>query len=402
MHQMENTASAAIRQAAPALVLTLAVATGAIVGNLYYAQPLVAKIAPEIGIGPDLAGAIVSLTQIGYGLGLILLVPLADLIENKVLALATLVCAAASLLLAAGAQGVVAFLFASLAIGIFSAGAQILVPFITHFVPPERRGRAVGLVMAGLITGIMLARPAALFVAAYLNWRAVFLASAVLMIGIGAVLWRMMPRYQPSGTSHYGAVLASLPGLVRNTPILRRRALYQMLLFCAFNLFWTAAPLMLTERFGMSDYAIGLFALAGAGGALAAPLAGRLADHGHGRMATYGAMASLALAFLATVLGEHILSLLVLIVATLVIDAAVQTNQIVSQRTIFSTAPAVRGRINALYMTTVFVGGALGSVLGTLTYHAGGWMVTAATGAALGIAGLAAFATERLEHRSPD
>ncbi|RFB75683.1 MFS transporter [Methylovirgula sp. 4M-Z18] len=382
------------------LIGTLAIATGAIVANLYYAQPLVAKIAPEIGIGPNLAGLIVSLTQIGYGLGLILLVPLADLIENRILTLTTLACVVVSLLTAAMAHGVWLFLFASLATGVFSAGAQILVPFVTHFVPVHRRGRTVGLVMAGLLTGIMLARPASLFIAAELNWRAVFFASAALMLVIGLVLWRIMPAYQPAGTNHYKAVLSSLPGLVRHTPVLRRRATYQTLLFCAFNLFWTAAPLMLAERFGLSDYQIGLFALAGAGGAFAAPLAGRLADHGFGRAATFGAMGSLALAFLCTGWATAALSLAILIVATLVIDAAVQTNQIVSQRAIFSTPPAVRARVNALYMTTVFIGGATGSVLGTLTYHAGGWIVTAATGAALGLAGLIAFATDKHNHHA--
>ncbi len=376
------------------LVATLAVATGVIVANLYYAQPLVAQIAPEIGVSQDFAGVIVSLTQVGYGLGLILLVPLADIVENRILTLTTLGLATMSLLAAAVAKSAVIFLLAALAIGIFSSGAQVLVPFITHFVPANRRGRTVGLVMAGLLTGIMLARPLALFVAADLNWRAVFFGSAALTGTIGIVLWRIMPTYHPSGATHYKAVLSSLPGLLRDTPILRRRAAYQTLMFCAFNLFWTAVPLMLAERFGLSGYAIGLFALAGAGGAFAAPLAGRLADHGLSRAATFGAMASLAVAFLATGWAEKILSLAILVVATLMIDAAVQTNQIVSQRAIFSTAASSRARINAVYMTIVFVGGATGSLLGTLTYHAGGWMVTAISGVALGIAGLAIFATE--------
>jgi predicted MFS family arabinose efflux permease len=398
MHQSESIDAAAVSlkegDRISVLVTTLAIATGVIVANLYYAQPLVAKIAPEIGISPDFAGVIVSLTQIGYGLGLILLVPLADIIENRILTLTTLGFATTGLLVAGFAKGAPIFLLAALAIGIFSAGAQILVPFVTHFVPANRRGRTVGLVMAGLLTGIMLARPLALFVAADLNWRTVFFGSAALTAAVSFVLWRIMPPYHPSGATHYKAVLASLPGLLRDIPVLRRRAVYQTLMFCAFNLFWTAAPLMLADRFGMSGYQIGLFALAGAAGAFAAPLAGRLADHGLTKLATFGAMASLAIAFFATGWAEKSLSLAILVIATLVIDAAVQTNQIVSQRAIFSTAASSRARINAIYMTIVFIGGATGSLLGTLTYHTGGWVATALTGSALGIIGLAAFATE--------
>lgn len=379
----------------PVLVTVLAVAAGALVANLYYAQPLVAAIGPEIGVSPDLAGSVVSITQIGYGLGLFLLVSLADLVENRTLVLVTLGFTALGLLGAATATSAAPFFAASLLIGLCSTGAQVLVPFLAHLVPEKRRGRIIGNVMAAVLTGIMLARPASLFIAASFGWRAVFFASAALMLVIGVLLARMMPRYTPRGGMHYGLILASMAGLLRDIPVLRWRAAYQALLFGAFNMFWTAAPLMLADRFGMSREGIGLFALAGAGGALAAPLAGRLADRGHAQAATGGAVLALALSFYATEWAVVALALVALVVLTLVIDAAVQTNQVISQRLIFSVPGEIRGRVNALYMTITFAGGAVGSVVGTLTYHSGGWAMTATAGAIIGLVTLVLFALER-------
>jgi len=378
-----------------ALITTIAVATGALVANLYYAQPLIASIGPEIGITPDLAGSVVSVTQIGYGLGLFLLVSLADLMENRQLVLVTLAITIIGLVGAATSTAAAPFFAACFVIGLCSTGAQVLVPFVTHLVPVEQRGRTVGNVMAGVLTGIMLARPIALFIAASFGWRAVFWSSAVLMLIIGGALAWMMPRYQPRSQMNYGRILASMGGLFRDLPVLRRRATYQALMFAAFNLFWTAAPLMLAERFGLSQHGIGLFALAGAGGALAAPIAGRLADRGLSRVMTAGAMIVLGLSFLATGWSVAAGALIALAVLSVVIDAAVQTNQIVSQRIVFSLSAEARGRINAIFMTTVFVGGAIGSVLGTLTYHSGGWTATAIAGGVIGLAALLLYATER-------
>ena len=178
-------------------------------------------------------------------------------------------------------------------------------------------------------------------------------------------------------------------------PALRWRATYQALLFAAFNMFWTAAPLMLAERFGMSEHRIALFALAGAGGALAAPLAGRLADRGLRQVLTAGAMMALALSFFGSGWAVTAMALVVLVVFAVVIDAAVQANQVVSQRIIFSSPTEVRGRVNGLYMTMVFAGGSGGSILGTLTYHNGGWTETAAVGCAIGAVALLLLCVER-------
>jgi predicted MFS family arabinose efflux permease len=376
------------------LLTIIAVATGALVANLYYAQPLIAFIGPELGIPRSLAGALVSVTQLGYGIGLFLIVSLADIVENKRLVMITLAAVVMALVAAALSHSAVLFFLASLVIGISSTGAQVLVPFASHLVPPERRGRTVGNIMAGLLTGILLARPLALFVAAAVGWRPVFWLSAGVMLVIGGLLLRIMPRYVPRGGLSYGRVLLSMVGLVRSLPELRRRAAYQALVFAAFSLFWTAAPLMLAQRFQLSQQGIALFALAGVGGALAAPLAGRLADRGHGQWGTAGAMAALGLAFLATCWAVPAGALIILTLLAIVIDGAVQFNQIISQRILFTLAPEVRGRVNALYMTATFFGGAIGSTLATLSYQWNGWTGTAEVGALLGLLALLLFATE--------
>jgi len=376
------------------LIFVLALATGALVANLYYAQPLVAQIAPAIGVEPDLAGSVVSVTQLGYGLGLFLLVSLADLIENRKLVLVTLTGTIVGLCGMAASTALVPFLISSFLVGLCSTAAQMLLPLTAQLVPAERRGQVIGNVMAGLLTGIMLARPISLFIAASFGWRTVFWCSAVLMAAIGLILARALPRYRPAGGMGYGRVLASMTGLLRDLPPVRWRALYQMLLFAGFNMFWTAVPLALAERFGLGGHGIGLFALAGAGGALAAPIAGRLADRGLTHIATAAAMAVFGLAFYATGWAMAAMALAAMVVLTVIFDGTVQINQVVGQRTIFSVPAGVRGRVNAIYMTITFLGGALGSVLGTVTYHRGGWDLTSGVGGAIGLFALLLLAIE--------
>jgi predicted MFS family arabinose efflux permease len=385
----ENTATSAQERYidAPASLVTItAIATGALVANLYYAQPLVGSIGPQLGISANLAGSITSITQIGYGAGLFLLVSLGDIVENRKLVLTTLSLTILALVAAALSTTAAPFLLASFVVGVCSTGAQVLIPFVSHLMPPERRGRTVGNIMAGLLTGIMLARPASLFISASFGWRTVFWCSAVLMVAILVALIRATPKHPPHGKLHYGQILASMAGLWLALPALRWRAAYQFFMFGLFNMFWTAAPLMLADNLGLSQRGIGIFALAGAGGALSAPLAGRLADRGHSVMVTFGAMLLTGLSFLATGWAAAIPTVIGLAVLAFLLDAGVQANQVVSQRLIFSSAtPDNRGRVNAIYMTVTFVGGALGSLLGTVTYHWGGWTASAVAGGAIGL-----------------
>lgn len=374
-------------------VLTLSVAV--LVANLYYAQPLIASIGAELHISPEVAGSIVSVAQIGYGTGLFFIVPAADIIENKRLVLALMALTVLALVGLATSQSALAFFIASFLMGLCATAAQVLMPFAAHLIPEERRGRIVGNIMAGVLTGIMLARPVALFVSGSFGWRAVFWASAVLVSVLALMLMRMMPSYRQARSMHYGRILLSLIELIPRMPALCWRSAYAALMFGAFNMFWTAVPLVLAERFDLGQHAIGLFALAGAGGALAAPLAGRLADRDLEIAATAGSMVVLALCFGATGWAVAALSLPSLVVATVLLDASVQTNQVVSRRTVFGTSAAIRGRVNAIYMTSTFIGGATGSLLGTITYDLGGWNATAGGGIAIGCVAIGLLALER-------
>ncbi len=245
-----------------------------------------------------MAGSVTSVTQIGYGIGLFLLVCLADLIEHRRLVLIQLLCTAVALLAVGLSRTANLYYIAAFLVGLFTTGAQVLLPFIAQLVPQARRGRVVGTVMAGLLTGLMLARPVALFISASLGWRAVFVIASGVMLLLSAILALIMPRHQPPGGMRYGRLLLTSLHVLRDMPQVRRRALYQTLMFGAFSLFWTAAPLALAARFGLHERGIAVFALAGAGGALVAPWAGHLADAGWTRACTIGAMTVLGLSFL--------------------------------------------------------------------------------------------------------
>ncbi|WP_419828225.1 MFS transporter [Sphingomonas sp.] len=379
----------------PGLTAIFAIACGAMVANLYYAQALIGAVAPALGLHGGAAGLIVTLTQLGYGVGLFLVVSLADLVENRRLILWLTAGACVGQLgiwLSAGAATFLLFSFVS---GFCSVGAQIMVPLAAHLAPDERRGRVVGNIMGGLIAGIMLARPLANGLAAVAGWRAIFGASALAMAALGLVLARAVPERRPTPGLRYGPLLASSLSLLARTPVIRRRAAYQATIFAAFNLFWTAVPLLLAQRFGLGQPGIALFALAGAGGALAAPIAGRLGDRGHVRVGTAAALASAVAAFAIAGWAATAHALAILAGAAVVLDAATQTNQVLGQRLLYSIAADARGRINAVYMTLVFLGGAIGSTLASVSYAAHGWTATCLIGAGLGLAAFLLFLTER-------
>ena len=378
----------------PLLIAVFAVASGLAVANIYYAQPLIGLIAPELGLHAGLAGLVVALTQLGYGAGLLFVVPLSDRFENRRLVVLALGGVALGLVGIALSDSMLTFLAASFVVGVSAVATQILVPFASHLAPPESRGRVVGSVMGGLLAGIMLARPFSSYVAAELGWRAVFVISAsVMLVLIGVLLW-VLPERTPAALLDYRSIMRSLPGLVARTPTLRRRALYQGMLFAAFNVFWTGSPLLLAREFHLGHRGIALFALAGAAGALAAPIAGRLADRGLTRIATGFALAATALAFVMSGVAAHAHSLMLLVAAALLLDAAVQVNQVLSLRSIYMLAPELRGRLNGLFMTFVFLCGAVGSVLASAVYVAAGWVALAAVGAAFGVAALLFYVTE--------
>ena len=366
------------------IILLMAVACGVIVANLYYAQTLIDVIGPEIGMSASVAGLITTLTQLGYGLGLFLIVPVADLFENRRIVLSSILVTVIGCLAIAASQGPTSFLVASILTGVGATGAQVLVPLASHLAAPEKQGRVVGTVMSGLLFGIMLARPVANFLAGSFGWRSTFLVSAAAMALIGIALLLACPQRRPRGGMRYGEALASTFGQLRQHRVVRMRAFYQSLMFAAFNLFWTAAPLALIRQFHLGHTGVGAFALAGAGGALVAPVAGWLADRRLTRPTSLAGLAGLSFGFLLADWTVAAGSLIGFTIMAVLIDAAVQLSQITGQKLIFSIDPDARGRINAAYMTVMFVVGALGSVIGSATYEAGGWSASAIAGAAIG------------------
>ncbi|MEU4238641.1 MFS transporter [Actinoplanes sp. NPDC026619] len=375
------------------LTVLLALACGLTVANLYYSQPLLDLIADAFGVSQGAATVVVTLTQIGYALGLLFLLPLGDLVENRKLTTRLLIGTAAALLLAAVSPAYSIFLVVSVLIGVTSVVAQILVPLAAHLAPEEQRGALVGKVMGGLLLGILLARTVSSFVAELFGWRAIYFVSAAFMILLALALRRMLPNFVPSHTTGYRALMRTVGELVRTEPALRRRALCQGLLFGAFSAFWTAIAYELIGEHGFGQAQIAIFALVGAGGATAAPLAGKLADRGYGVIGSGGALLLAALMAVLAAVGHG--SIVVLALAGFLLDFAVQAHQVMSQHEIYALRSDARARINTVFMTTVFTCGALSSAATGLLHHRFGWTGACVLAAALALTGLIAWAVGR-------
>ena len=364
----------------------LALCCGLIVANLYYSQPLAGPISRALSMSPESAGLIVTLTQIGYVIGLLLIVPLADLVENRKLILAMVGLSMLAVVGAALADNAALFLIASLLIGVGAVAVQVIVPLAAHLASEERRGQVVGNVMSGLMFGIMLARPVASFIADLYGWHAVFVFSAMVMLVLGITIRLVLPPRLPKAAISYSGLLASMGSLAIKTPILQRRAFYQAMMFGAFSLFWTTTPLLLAgPAFNMSQSGIALFALAGVAGAVSAPLAGRVADAGLTRQATIAAMLLAIVSFAITLLLPlgSISSLVLLVMAAVLLDFGVSGNVVLGQRAIYGLSADLRSRLNGLYMATFFVGGAVGSAIGVWGYAHGGWLMAAMLGGSM-------------------
>jgi predicted MFS family arabinose efflux permease len=372
------------------LMFLIAAACGLIVANLYYVQPLVGPIREAVGLPAGAAGLLVTLTQLGYCAGLLLVVPLGDLLENRRLVLALVgvlvVALVAAPLVPMLGHPAPAFLACSLLIGFAAVAVQVLVPYASHMAPEHVRGRVVGNVVSGLMFGIMLARPVASFITHAWSWQVVYGLSAVLMVVLGIVLRVLLPTRRPHATLGYLALLASMQGLMRDLPVLRRRAIYQAGMFGAFSVFWTVTPLLLASpAYGMNQRDIAWFALAGVAGTVAAPVGGRVADRGWTRPATAFCMILGLLSFVPTLgaAGGGKLGLGLLVAAAIALDFAVSGNLVLGQRAIYALGAEVRGRVNGLYMATFFLGGATGSALGAWSFAHGGWQAACAVGMAL-------------------
>ncbi|MRW90960.1 MFS transporter [Duganella sp. FT80W] len=387
----------------PGMVTLLASATGLIVASLYYAQTLVGPISASTGLSPAAAGLIVTLTQIGYCIGLLFIVPLGDLLENRRLIFTGLLFTSAMLVLAAISSSAWMFLTAALGIGLGSVAAQIVVPFAAHLSQEATRGVTVGKVVSGLLLGIMLSRPAASLIADATSWHVVFAGAALVVLAVAFVLRAKLPERMPNHHISYPKLMASLWQLFLQTPVLRRRAAYHAGLFGSFSLFWTVTPLMLASpAFHLSQTGIAIFALVGMAGAVASPIAGKLADQGHTLMATAAALLLGVIGFALPMLvpGSRNVALGVLVLASIVLDMGVAANLVLGQRAIFSLGAEVRSRLNGVYFALFFAGGAIGSALGGWIYATHGWHAALLTGMAFNAIALLYWVSEYLTHAS--
>ena len=354
-----------------ALTGVLALACGLAVANIYYAQPVLDALAHTFHTSQGSVTFVVTLSQIGYVLGLVFVLPLGDLVQVRRLTPLMLLVAALALAVAGAAPGVVIFMVAYLVVGTFSTVAQILVPFAAQLAPEAQRGEIVGRVMGGLLLGILLARTVSSEVAAALGWRAIFYISAGLMLALSALLARYLPAREPDHHAGYGSLMHSVGHYAVTLGPLRRRAVCQSLTFVAFSAYWSTVAYVLIDRHHFSQAGIGLFALVGASGAAVAPVAGWLSDRGYGRWGSGFTLATATLAMVIAGLGQS--SVILLGLGGVLLDVGVQGHQIFSQQEIYSLVPEARARINTVYMGTIFVGGAIGSALAGALHSSDGW-----------------------------
>ena len=375
----------------PALTLLLATATGLAVASIYYVQPLLGVLSQDFGVGSATIGLLPTLTQLGYGAAILLLSPLGDRYDRRRIIVVKAASLVLALAMAAVAPGFAALCIASIAIGLTATLAQDLVPAAATLAPEAERGRRVGQVMTGLLLGILLSRVAAGSLAAVAGWRAVYASAAVAVALLIPLLARSLPRFVPASQAPYGQLLVSMGRLWAQHAPLRRAALAQGLLSVAFSAFWSTLALVLAgPDFTQGSAVAGAFGLAGAAGALAAPLAGGMADR-RGPQAVIRAAALLVfVSFAVQALAPASLALLV--VVAVVFDLGVQAALVSHQSVVYSLDPASRSRLNAVLVSSMFIGMASGAALGSALLAAWGWRAVPALGA---VAALGAMAITR-------
>jgi predicted MFS family arabinose efflux permease len=377
------------------LVLLMAIACGAAVANIYYAQPLLSTIAHDFSVSDGTAGLLVTASQVGYAAGLVLLVPLGDLLERRTLIVRILLVTALALAATAVSPDFLALAAALVVVGVTSVVAQILVPMASTLAPEHERGKVVGNVMSGLLVGILVARTASGLIAAAGGWRLVFGLSAALMLLLAAVLRRALPQVRPSTDVSYPGLLRSVVALVAEQPTLRMRMIYGTLGMGQFSVLWTTIAFLLAgSPYHYGDATIGLFGLVGLVGALAAQAAGRMADRGRHHHSTGVFFVAMLAAW--GLIAAGVTSLAALILGIAVLDFGVQGAQITNQSVIYALVPSARSRLTTAYMTAVFASAAICSALASAVYDGGGWSAVAGLGGALAGLGLLMWLVEQV------
>lgn len=356
----------------------LGVACAVGVGSLYYNQPLLLVMGQSLHEGARAMGFVAVATQVGYAAGILGFVPLGDVSERRVLMMRMYACVAAALLIAAFAPNLFVMIAASVLIGLMASVTHIALPMAPEIVPHERRGQAIGTVMTGLLLGILLARSFAGWMASIGGWRSVYVVAAVMNAAFVPLLWRVMPKASAPQSLSYAATMRSLWTLFRDEPLLREAGTIGGLCFAAFSAFWTTLTFMLEKHHGMGPGVAGTFGIVGAAGALIAPFAGKLSDRrGTRYVLTFaGAVATACFAWIWVSENIHAttgVAMGLLVLGVVGLDLGMQMMQVGNQTRIFGLGESARSRLNTVYMTMFFIGGAVGSALATVVWSRWEW-----------------------------
>lgn len=378
----------------PVLMWLMTLATGLAVAGNYYAQPLLPEITHGLDISATSAGGIVTTAQLGYAVGLLLIVPLGDMLERRRLIILMMLLATVGLVISATASSFSQLLLGTALAGLCSVVAQILLPLGASLAAEAERGRVVGTIMSGLLTGILLARTVAGLLADLGGWHTVYWCGAAAMLLMTLVLARQLPPSHAGNGLPYARLLQSVLRLFVEEPSLRLRGLLGAMAFATFSVMWTSLGFLLAAPpFGFSNSTIGLFGLAGAAGALSANVVGRLSDKGHGALATRLSLGLMLLAWLPLALAPH--SVTALLLGILLLDLGVAGSHVSNQGAIYRIRPEARSRLTSAYMTSYFIGGAAGSLTSAWAYGQWGWNGVAVVGAACSLTGLIAWELAR-------
>ncbi|QIA04265.1 MFS transporter [Pseudomonas fluorescens] len=370
------------------VVLLFAIACGLAVGNVYYAQPLLDAMADAFGLSPGSIGIVMTLTQVGYGFGLLLLVPLGDLLNRRRLIVMQTLLSAAALLMIALASNSAWLLIGVTLTGLLAVVTQVLVAYAATLAVPAQRGKVVGVITSGIVVGILLARTVAGGMADLAGWRSIYLLSAGLTLVMAALLFRVLPKDEEARpTTRYVALIASVFSLFREEPVLRQRAILALLTFASAMVLWTPMVLPLAAPpLSLSHSEIGLFGLAGAAGALAAARAGHLADRGLGQWVSGLSLLLMLGSWLPIALTQS--SLWALLLGVITLDLGLQAVHVTSQSMIYNVRPEAQSRLTAGYMLFYSIGSALGSIASTAMYAWAGWPGVCWLGAAINMVAL--------------
>lgn len=354
------------------LILVMSIACGLTVANLYYIQPLLADIAKTFDVNQLSIGFAAMLTQIGYAVGMIFILPLGDIKEKRNLIVIMLLCSIISLIGMFFSPNIYILTIFSFAVGFTSIIPQLIIPLAAQLSNPQQRGQTIGTIMSGLLVGILLSRTVSGILGGYFGWRIVYLIASIMMLALMIILRKLIPLCKPTSDLKYTELLKSLLHLIKTEPVLRRTSLNGALMFAAFSAFWTSLIFLLeSSHYNLGSESAGLLGLVGISGALAAPIVGKLADKKGPRLAISICIIIVTISyFIFFLFGFKMLGL---ILGVILLDLGVQSCNVSNQSIVQSLNEKTRNRLTTIYMVSFFLGGALGSFLGSYSYSLFGW-----------------------------